>query len=137
MQNPHIQAGFFSLPCTVLHRIAFLVVSEWCQYYPRISLGLRTSFASTLEPPVQGHAQIYPGARPRSGAGVDAQVAVSRISAFSLMDRRPITSPDRCIAASGASVQSRLRVVPKYAGTIEVELRLVVDEEARSCKLSK
>jgi hypothetical protein len=28
---PQLLAGFFSLPCRVLHRIAFPVVSEWCQ----------------------------------------------------------------------------------------------------------
>jgi hypothetical protein len=27
---PQLLAGFFSLPCRVLHRIAFAVVSEWC-----------------------------------------------------------------------------------------------------------
>jgi hypothetical protein len=27
----HIQKAFFSLPCPVLHRNAFPVVSEWCQ----------------------------------------------------------------------------------------------------------
>jgi hypothetical protein len=31
LQIPHIQAGFISLPCPVLHRIAFPVVSQWCQ----------------------------------------------------------------------------------------------------------
>jgi hypothetical protein len=30
---PHIYRGFLSLPCCVLHRIAFAVVSEWCQEY--------------------------------------------------------------------------------------------------------
>ena len=119
----------------MLHRIAFPVVSEWCHYHPRIGLGLRLpslapwsrlsrgTLSSTLVPvPVPGLEST-----PR---------LPSRYSAFSLKDRRSITSPDRCIAASGASVQSRLRMAPKYAGTIEVELRLVVDEEARSCKLS-
>ncbi len=80
LQIPHIQAGFFSLPCPVLHRIALAVVSEWYQYYPRIGRGLRTSFASTLEPPVQGCPQLPPGARPRSGARVDAQAAVTHLS---------------------------------------------------------
>ena len=28
---PHIQRSFLSLPCSVLHRIAFPVVSEWYQ----------------------------------------------------------------------------------------------------------
>jgi hypothetical protein len=30
---PHTYAGFFSLPCCVLHRIALAVVSEWCQKF--------------------------------------------------------------------------------------------------------
>ncbi len=30
MQTLHTCVGFFSLPCTVLHRIALAVVSEWC-----------------------------------------------------------------------------------------------------------
>ncbi len=32
-----------SLACPVLHRIAFPVVSEWCQYHPRIHLRLGAS----------------------------------------------------------------------------------------------
>ena len=36
LQVPDIQAGFLSLPCCVLHRIAFSVVSEWCQHCPTI-----------------------------------------------------------------------------------------------------
>jgi hypothetical protein len=31
LQMPHIQRGFLSLPCCVLHRIGFAVVSEWYQ----------------------------------------------------------------------------------------------------------
>ena len=31
LQIPRIQASLLSLPCSVLHRIAFPVVSEWCQ----------------------------------------------------------------------------------------------------------
>jgi len=31
LQIPHIQGGFFAPPCPPLHRIAFAVVSEWCQ----------------------------------------------------------------------------------------------------------
>src|SRR5215217_3027458 len=31
LQIPHIQRGFLSLPCCVLHRIAFPVVSAWYQ----------------------------------------------------------------------------------------------------------
>src|SRR5215216_3779556 len=31
LQMPHIQAAFSSLACSVLHRIAFPVVSEWYQ----------------------------------------------------------------------------------------------------------
>ena len=38
MQNPHIQAGFFSEPCLMLHRIALAVVSEWCQKYADFTL---------------------------------------------------------------------------------------------------
>jgi hypothetical protein len=40
-------------------------------------------------------------------------------------------------AESSASVQWSLRVEPKYPGTIGDELRSVIDEEARSCELSK
>jgi hypothetical protein len=36
LQNRHFQRGFFALPCPVLHRIAFPVVSEWYQYHPLI-----------------------------------------------------------------------------------------------------
>jgi len=32
----HIYAGFSALVCPLLHRIAFPVVSEWCQYHPPI-----------------------------------------------------------------------------------------------------
>jgi hypothetical protein len=32
LQIPHISRVFFSLPCPVLHRIAFAVGSKWCQY---------------------------------------------------------------------------------------------------------
>jgi len=31
LQIPHIKAGFSSLACHALYRIAFPVVSEWCQ----------------------------------------------------------------------------------------------------------
>jgi hypothetical protein len=31
LQIPYYWAGCFSLPCCALHRIAFPVVSEWCQ----------------------------------------------------------------------------------------------------------
>src|SRR5918995_4961965 len=37
-----------SLPCPVLHRIAFPVVSEWYQQHPRIDLTTTTSSASSL-----------------------------------------------------------------------------------------
>ncbi len=33
MQNLHRYAGFLSLPCPVLHRIALPVVSKWCQHF--------------------------------------------------------------------------------------------------------
>jgi hypothetical protein len=33
LQIPHIYAVFSSLACPVLHRIAFPVVSEWCQMF--------------------------------------------------------------------------------------------------------
>ena len=33
-----IEAGFSSTPCTALHRIAFPVVSEWCQSRPSFGL---------------------------------------------------------------------------------------------------
>jgi hypothetical protein len=42
---PHIWRGFFSLACPALHRIAFPVVSEWCQYHPRIRV--TTALASS------------------------------------------------------------------------------------------
>jgi hypothetical protein len=31
LQNPHFYRGFLSPVCSVLHRIALPVVSEWCQ----------------------------------------------------------------------------------------------------------
>jgi hypothetical protein len=79
LQFPHTQADFLSPACCVLHRIAFPVVSEWCQYHPRTGLGLRSSFASSLVPPVEAHPQLHPGARPRSGARMDAQAAVTQL----------------------------------------------------------
>jgi hypothetical protein len=41
MQIPHFQRVFLSAGCLVLHRIAFAVVSEWCQRQARIRLRLR------------------------------------------------------------------------------------------------
>jgi hypothetical protein len=41
LQIPHFQRVFLSAGCLVLHRIALPVVSEWCQYHPRICLRLR------------------------------------------------------------------------------------------------
>jgi hypothetical protein len=48
-----------------------------------------------------------------------------------------LLSPDRCFAASGASVQSSLRVGSKYPIQPRDEPTLAIDEEARSCRLSK
>ena len=46
MQNPHLYAGFFALLCHVLHRIAFPVVSEWCQNSPCIRATLSSTSSS-------------------------------------------------------------------------------------------
>jgi hypothetical protein len=40
VQILHIQAVFSPPACPVLHRYAFLVVSEWCQRHGRIPLAL-------------------------------------------------------------------------------------------------
>jgi hypothetical protein len=44
----HIYRSFLSPVCPVLHRIAFPVVSEWCQCDPRVDPRLRASFAWPL-----------------------------------------------------------------------------------------
>jgi len=36
LQMPLIWAGFFALPCPLLHRFALAVVSEWCHLVPRL-----------------------------------------------------------------------------------------------------
>ena len=48
LQIPHIQAVSSSPVCPALHRIALPVVSEWCQYHPRIG------FAGQAQPPHGG-----------------------------------------------------------------------------------
>ena len=48
MQIPHIWATFSARGRSVLHRIAFSVVSEWCQCDPRVDPRLRDSFAWPL-----------------------------------------------------------------------------------------
>src|SRR5215213_809176 len=50
-KSPYLSRFLFPLPCSVLHRIAFPVVSEWCQYHPRIHLRARAPFARPLAPP--------------------------------------------------------------------------------------
>src|SRR5215207_359731 len=49
LQIPHIQAGFISLPCPVLHRIAFPVVSEWCQQVVDYAVSVPLCSASESE----------------------------------------------------------------------------------------
>ncbi len=87
MQMPHIQAAFFALTYPVLHRIAFPVVSEWCQNRPRVHLRLRAPFARRLEPPIQRHPQLralVPVPDPES-----TRRSPPSISVLSLMERRP------------------------------------------------
>ena len=43
LQISHIQADFLSLLCPVLHRMAFPVVSEWCQRRPSYPRTIETS----------------------------------------------------------------------------------------------
>jgi hypothetical protein len=43
LQIPHIWAVFSSPVCPALHRIAFPVVSEWCQFSPCIRVTLPPS----------------------------------------------------------------------------------------------
>src|SRR5215210_6280179 len=51
----HIYAGFLSVPCPALHRIAFPVVSEWCQEYPNYAspVPLQTGIAQGHEAPLR------------------------------------------------------------------------------------
>ncbi len=38
LTNTAYSSRFLSVPCPVLHRTAFAVVSEWCQGYPHVCL---------------------------------------------------------------------------------------------------
>src|SRR5215208_1264951 len=99
LQIPHIQRGFLSLHCCLLHRIAFPVVSEWYQYYPRIWLRLRASFAAEVSTPVEGYPQLHPRACP--SPQVDEQ-ASARSPSLAL-----ITSSVTPTRRSGAEPRSR------------------------------
>ena len=119
----------------MLHRIAFPVVSEWYQHHPRIDLRLRIPFARVLESSVEGYPLISTLV-PAPGSESMRKFAPS-ISVLSLMDRRPIT-----LGRSLLGQVERERAVEFACGT-EVswydreELRLIIDEEARPCELSK
>jgi hypothetical protein len=66
--------------------VAFPVVSEWCQYRPRVHLRQRAPFARLLEPPVQRHPQLrlVPVPDPES-----TRRSPPSISVLSLMERTP------------------------------------------------
>jgi len=128
--------GVFSTPpCPVLHRIAFSVVSEWCQYHPRIDLGLRIPFARPLESSVEGYPLISTLV-PATGSE-SMRKFPPNISVLSLMGLRSIT-----LERSLLCCVERERAVEFARGT-EVswydreELRLIIDEEAPPCELSK
>ena len=57
LQIPHTQANLLSQPRPVLHRVAFPVVSEWCQYHPRI----RVTRPSTMAAQRAGCCRVWGG----------------------------------------------------------------------------
>ena len=59
------------------------------------------------------------------------------VSVLPLMDRRPITLGRSLLGRVERKRAVELRVGPTYPVTIGDELRLVMDEEARSCEPSK
>src|SRR5688500_9989833 len=85
LANPHIQADSFALPCPVLHRIAFPVVSEWCQYRPPVHLRPAAPFSMLLMSPLHRHPPLRPGAAP--GPESTRRTPPS-ISVLSLMERK-------------------------------------------------
>jgi hypothetical protein len=117
------------------HFVALPVVSEWYQFPPRTDLKLRPRFASPLESSVEGYPLISTLV-PAPGSESMRKFAPS-ISVLPLMDRRPIT-----LGRSLLGRVERKRAVEFARGT-EVswydreELRLIIDEEARPCELSK
>jgi hypothetical protein len=119
----------------VLHRIAFPVVSEWYQHHPRFDLRLRPPFARALESSVEGYPLISTLV-PTTGSESMRKFLPS-ISVLSFMDHSPIT-----LSLSLLFHVERGRAVEFARGT-EVswydrgELRLIIDEEARPCELSK
>jgi hypothetical protein len=120
----------------VLHHILALpAVSEGYQFAPRTDLKLRPRLARSLESAVEGYLLISTLV-PAPGSESMHKFAPS-ISVLPLMDRRPITL--------GRSLLGRVeckRAVEFARGT-EVswydreELRLIIDEEAQPCELSK
>ena len=58
LQNPHFQRVFFSMPCQVLHGIAFPVVSEWSQK----TLGYELAVLPCTGRPTLGRSILFPSA---------------------------------------------------------------------------
>ena len=60
LQSPQILRDLFAVPCLMLHRIAFPVVSEWCQTMSGIlALALQRFLAPLLvSPPKQAQHSI-------------------------------------------------------------------------------
>jgi hypothetical protein len=119
----------------VLHRIAFPVVSEWYQHHPRFDLRLRTPFARALESSVEGYPLISTLV-PTTGSETMRKFLPS-ISVLSLMDHGSIA-----LGRSLLCHVERRRAVEFGRGTKvswydREELRLIIDEEARPCELSK
>ena len=111
------------------------MVSEWYQHHPRIDLRLRPPFARALESSVEGYPLISTLV-PATGSESMRKFA-SSISVLSLMDHRPIA-----LGRSLLCHVERGRAVEVARGTDiscydREELRLIIDEEARSCELSK
>ena len=123
------------MPCPVLHRIAFPVVSEWYQHHPHIDLRLRPPFARALESSVEGYPLISTLV-PATGSESMRKFLPS-ISVLSPMGHRPIAL-DRsllCHVERGRAVEfARGTDISWYD---REELRLVIDEEVRPCELSK
>ena len=111
------------------------MVSEWYQHHPRIDLRLRPPFARALESSVES-CHLSSTLVPATGSESMRKFAPS-IAVLSLMDRRPIT-----LGRSLLGRVERKRAVEFARGT-EVswydreELRLIIEEEARPCELSK
>jgi integrase len=71
LQNPHFKGGFFAQVCPVLHRIAFPVVSEWCQTVSGLhALGERLGHA-TISQTMDTYSHVRPDMQDQAAAALD------------------------------------------------------------------